>query len=91
MSILIFLGIPILIWAVIMLLSLREVVAPEETRPTEIKPADPKPTIQAQPNLESTLPFSRDYTGRVWVDRKQKGAMPKIRRRGVTPPNELEE
>ncbi len=86
MSILIFLGIPILLWTVIMLLSLREVVAPAET-----PPAEAEPTIQAQPNFESTLPFSRDYTGRVWVERKQKGAMPTIRRRGVTPPNELEE
>ncbi len=86
MSILIFAGIPTLIWIVIMLLSLREVVAPEETRSAETKP-----TVQAQPNLESTLPFSRDYTGRVWVDRKQKGTLPTIRRRGVTPPNELEE
>ncbi len=86
MSILIFLGIPILIWSVIMLLSLREVVT-REAPPR----AEPKLRVLPKPDSPNALPFSRDYTGRVWVDRKQKGTFPTIRRRGVTPPNDLEE
>ncbi len=80
MNILIFLGIPILVWVVILVLSLRQVIAPEEHTPVETKP-----------DAESIPRFSRDYTGRVWVDPKQKGFFRTIRRRGVTPPNELEE
>ncbi len=86
MSILIFLGIPILLWAVVMLLSLREDGKSEETPREELKPQAPP-----QPDSENALHFSRDYTGRVWVDRKRKGVFPTIRRRGVTPPNDLEE
>ncbi len=80
LSILIFVGIPILLWAAIMLLSLREVVAPEE-----------KQRAPARADSDSIPHFSRDYTGRVWVDPKRKGFFRTIRRRGVTPPNELEE
>ncbi len=80
MNVLIFLGIPIFVWVVFLLLSLGQVVEPEEERPTE-----------AESPTESLPRFTRDYSGRLWVDRKQKGAFPILRRRGIRPPDDLEE
>ncbi len=78
--ILIVLGIPLLIWAIVMLLSLREVVKPEEERRSE-----------ADLYAESAPQFSRDYTGKIWVERRRKGFFRPLGNRNVRPPGEPED
>ncbi len=76
MSIVLFVGIPILIWVVIMLLSLREPERPEQE----------KGTTPANTYAVETPPFARDYTGRLWVDKRRKGFFVAVHRRGFGPP-----
>ncbi len=80
MTILVLLGIPILLWVVIVLLSLPKVVEHEEEQETLTHP-------ETQPAPRFTL----DYTGKLWVEKGRKEFFKPIRRRGVTPPGEEEE
>ncbi len=80
LTILIVLGIPLVIWAIVMVLSLREVVATEEDRRSE-----------AELYAESAPQFSRDYTGKVWVERRRKGFFRPLGHRNVRPPGEPED
>ncbi len=82
LAILIIVGIPLLVWVVVMVVSLPAVVGREE------KPEIHVPTAFDSANAP---PFSRDYTGRIWVDKKRKGFFVPIRRRTVGPPDEPEE
>ncbi len=74
MAILIFLGIPILIWAVIMILSLPVVVAPREEKPGlwELYP-------------DGAPQFKLDYSGKLWVDKRRKGYFKTLRRPNIPP------
>jgi hypothetical protein len=80
LTILIFLAIPILIWVVVMVLSLPEVVEPEEER---------RPVAELY--AEGAPRFTRDYTGKLWVERRRKGFFRTLRGRNVPPPGEKEE
>jgi hypothetical protein len=80
LAILIFLGVPILLWVVVMILSLRQVVPPTE------EPAKP-----VNPDVDGAPYFTLDYTGRLWIDRRRKGFFRRIRRRQAMPPGEKEE
>ncbi|MGB8648149.1 MAG: hypothetical protein WCF84_23130 [Anaerolineae bacterium] len=74
MEILIFLGIPVLVCVILMLLSLPQVLETEED-------------LRRLQQLDSEEPphFARDYSGRVWVDRRHKGFFRQLRRRSKTP------
>ncbi len=80
MIILLVLGIPLLLWVVVMVLSLPEVVTSEQERRSE-----------AELYAESAPQFSRDYTGRVWVERRRRGFFRPLGHRNVRPPGETEE
>lgn len=73
-------GLPLLVWVVVMILSLRQVVAPEE------EPVEP-----VNPDVDGAPLFTLDYTGRLWVDRRRKGFFRRIRRRRPTETREPEE
>ncbi len=79
-TILVLLGIPILLWAAIMLLSLRKDIEREE---------DPNAVANAE--TQKAPRFALDYTGRLWVEKGRKEFFKPIRRRGVTPPDQEEE
>ncbi len=74
MSILIFAGIPVLVSVILIILSLPQVLETEED-------------IQRLQHLDSEEPprFTRDYAGRVWVDRRHKGFFRTIRHRPGVP------
>ena len=80
MSILIFLGVPVLVCVVLMMLSRPHVLETEED-------------LKRLQNLDQEEPprFARDYAGRVWVDKRQKGFFRTIRRRSSTPPGQQEQ
>jgi hypothetical protein len=77
MAILIFLGIPLALWLLVMLLSLPEVVEPRE----EEKPGLWKLYPDGAPQ------FKLDYSGKLWVEKKRKGFF-KTLRRPIIPPDE---
>ncbi len=74
MKILIFLGIPLLLWAILMLLSLPQVLETEED-------------WQKLQELEAEEPphFARDYSGRLWVEKRRKSFFRPIHRRARPP------
>jgi hypothetical protein len=80
LTILIFLGIPILVWTVVMIRSLPQVVPPSEEEPEPVNP-----------DIDGAPHFTLDYTGRLWVERRRKGFFRPIRRRRAPPPGEREE
>jgi hypothetical protein len=75
MAILIFIGIPILIWVLIMLLSLPTVVEPPREEPPGIWKLYPDGAPQ----------FRLDYSGKLWVDKKKKGYFKTLRRPNIPP------
>jgi hypothetical protein len=80
LAILLILGIPMLVWAVVMIRSLPQVVPPPEE---QIEPVNP--------DVDGAPQFTLDYSGRLWIDRRRKGFFRRIRRRRVLPPREPEE
>lgn len=80
MEIVLLLGLPLLVWVVVMMLSLRPAGDPSEK--TE-KPLNP--------DVDGAPLFTLDYTGRLWVDRRRKGFFRRIRRRRPVTPREPEE
>ncbi len=80
MSILIFLGFPVFICVVLLILSLPHVLETEED-------------LKRLQHLDQEEPprFARDYSGRVWVDKRQKGFFRTIRRRSAPPPGDSEQ
>ena len=80
MIVLLVLGLPLLVWTIVMVLSLPKVVQSEQERRSE-----------ANPYAESAPQFSRDYTGRVWVERRRRGFFRPLGHRNVRPPGEPED
>jgi hypothetical protein len=80
LAILLFLGIPMLVWAVVMIRSLSQVVPPPEE---QVEPVNP--------DVDGAPQFTLDYSGRLWIDRRRKGFFRRIRRRRTLPPREPEE
>lgn len=80
MEIVLLLGLPLLVWVVVMIWSLRRVVDPSE------KVEEP-----VNPDVDGAPLFTLDYTGRLWVDRRRKGFFRRIRRRRPVAPGEPEE
>ncbi len=80
MNILIFLGIPILVCVVLIILTLPLVLETDED-------------IRRLKELESEEPphFTRDYTGRVWVDKRHKGFFRTLPRRPGPPDQSSED
>ena len=74
MAILIFLGIPVLVWVLIMLVSLPLVVSPREEKPGVWKLYPDGPPQ-----------FQLDYSGKLWIDRKHKGFFRSLRRPHLPP------
>jgi hypothetical protein len=75
MAILIFLGIPILFWVAIMILSL----------PTVVSPPDEKPGVLWDIYPDGPPQFQLDYSGKLWVAKKQKSYFRPLRRPGIPP------
>ena len=75
MAILVFLGFPILVWAVVMILTLPQVVPPRDEQSEPVNP-----------DVDGAPLFTLDYTGRLWIDRRRKGFFRRIRRPRKSPP-----
>ncbi len=75
LAVLIFLAIPIVVWLLIMLLSLPEVVESEQER---------RPISELY--AEGAPRFTRDYTGRLWVERRRRDFFRPIRQHRRAPP-----
>jgi hypothetical protein len=69
-----------LVWAVVMIRSLRESAPPPEEQ-----------VEQMNPDVNGAPRFTLDYSGRLWIDRRRKGFFRRIRRRQPLPPHEPEE
>ncbi len=75
MAILIFVGIPILLWLLIVILSLPTVVEPPREEPSGIWKLYPDGPPQ----------YKLDYRGNLWIDKKRKSFFKPLRRPNIPP------
>ncbi len=74
MTVLLFVGIPILVWVMLVIVTLPRLV--------DAKPDTPSATPQSD---EPAPRFTRDYTGRLWIEKRRKGFFRPLRRRRPRP------
>lgn len=78
--ILLFVAVPLAIYLVVMLLSMRKMDEPEPMLIEEDKPQEPYKLYPKGPPR-----YTLDYRGRLWIDKKQKGLFRTVRRPNLPP------